>query len=122
MKVMGRPPKYKDAKEFDKKVDEYFEYIEEKKLPPTITGATIFLGFADKMSLYEYARKPDFTYSVKRVQLAVENAYEMNLHGNNVAGSVFALKNMGWRDKVETEISGETTVKNITVEFVDTKD
>ena len=38
--------------------------------------------------------------------LIVENGYEMALRENNAAGSIFALKNMGWKDKTEHEMSG----------------
>ena len=37
-------------------------------------------------------------YVIKRAKLAVENSYEMS--GGTF--DIFALKNMGWRDKVET--------------------
>ena len=109
---MHKQPKYKTVEEFDNKVTEYFEYIEEKGYPATITGVTMFLGFADRRSLYDYEKKNGgFAHSVKRVRLAIENAYEMNLHGNNVAGSVFALKNMGWKDKTEQEIDMKAKVQ-----------
>ena len=32
----------------------------------------------------------------------VEMGYELKLSGASVTGAIFALKNMGWRDKVET--------------------
>jgi hypothetical protein len=32
--------------------------------------------------------------------------YEEQLSGTAPTGSIFALKNMGWKDKTETEISG----------------
>ena len=111
-KIGHKPPMYKTVEEFDNRVTEYFEYLKEEGYPATITGITMFLGFADKCSLYDYEKKNSgFAHSVKRVRLAVENVYEMNLHGNNVAGSVFALKNMGWKDKTEIDMKSDVTVK-----------
>jgi hypothetical protein len=31
--------------------------------------------------------------------------YEENLRANNPTGSIFALKNMGWKDKTETGLT-----------------
>ena len=35
--------------------------------------------------------------------LRIEQSYEEALHGNCPAGSIFALKNRGWRDKQDIE-------------------
>lgn len=32
----------------------------------------------------------------------IEQYHELGLDGNSVAGRIFALKNMGWKDKIET--------------------
>ena len=100
---MHRQLKYKTPEELENKIDEYFEWVEEKELPVTITGATMFLGFVSKQSLYDYENRDGFSYPIKRLRLAVENAYELKLHENNVTGSIFALKNMGWKDKTEVD-------------------
>ena len=42
--------------------------------------------------------------------MKIENGYEKRLFENNPTGSIFALKNMGWKDKTETEHSGELKV------------
>jgi len=39
--------------------------------------------------------------------MLVEAEYERRLHGNNVAGAIFALKNHGWSDKHELRHSGD---------------
>jgi hypothetical protein len=44
-------------------------------------------------------RKKSFSYIVKRAKLAVENSYE--LAGQTI--DIFALKNMGWKDKSEVD-------------------
>lgn len=89
----------------------YFEGCEEDKTKATVTGLTLFLGFCSRASLDDYEkRSEEFSYIIKRAKLAVENSYEMS----GLAFDIFALKNMGWKDKTETEHSGEITQKVIT--------
>lgn len=98
----GRPPIWDDPKAFDKAADEYF--ANEKQ--PTWTGLAIHLGFESRQSLEDYKKKPEFSYSIKKALLKVENQYEKGISKGNPAGSIFALKNFGWRDKQEFEQSG----------------
>lgn len=108
--MAGRPRIYNSPEEFDLAADSYMVHCEEKVIKPTITGATLYLGFCDKTTLYDYRDRPEFSYSVKRLLLFVENGYEQALHGNSVAGSIFALKNMGWKDKTEQDVNMNANV------------
>lgn len=74
---------------------------------PTMTGLAVFLGFESRQSLYDYAKKPRFSYSIKKALLEVEYNYEKSLNGDKVIGIIFALKNMGWTDKTETDITSK---------------
>jgi hypothetical protein len=104
----GAPRKYSDPDELEKKVIEYFEWIEGEqdaddlwvRFPeaPTITGLALFLGFSTKTTLYEYAKREEFANSIKRALLVVENNYEKGLQNDRCTGIIFALKNMGWED------------------------
>lgn len=124
MADLGAPPKFETAQQLYDKADEYFTWIKGEKddkggwirepEPPTITGVTLFLGFESRQSFYDYSEKGDFSYALKKIRTRVENRYEQNLHANNPTGSIFALKNMGWKDKTETEHSGGVEVKTIT--------
>lgn len=117
----GRPRIYTSVDELEEAIESYFFvdntiYVGSKcgkpdEIPtgektmiakPTVTGLALHLGFADKTTLYEYRDRPEFSYSIKRALTIIENYHESNLDGNNVTGRIFALKNMGWRDKVET--------------------
>lgn len=82
------------------------------KETPSITGLAIFLGFESRQSMYDYLKKPDFSYSIKKALLKVENSYESGLWLEKPTGVIFALKNMGWTDKIETDITskGESIV------------
>lgn len=124
----GRPAIYDDPNELHDKVVEYFEYIQgeleetkEEKKPewirypedPTITGLALFLGFTDKRSLYDYAKKEEFSHSIKRALLVVENNYEKSLRNDKCTGVIFALKNMGWEDRKTQDLN----VKSFEIDF-----
>jgi hypothetical protein len=105
----GRPAIYDDPAKMQADIDIYFSG-EGKK---TVTGLAIALGFESRQSMYDYKKNDRFSYIINRALLRIENQYEENLHGQNVAGSIFVLKNMGWKDRTETELSGGIDVKQI---------
>ena len=96
-----RPLIYTDPELLSKKCDEYFE----QAVKPTITGLTLYLGFESKDTLYSYRDRDGFSYPIKRAITKIENYHEQALDGNNVTGRIFALKNMGWKDKVEQDVN-----------------
>lgn len=97
----GRPAHYSSPDELREKVIEFFDQCEEKKEKATITGLCLYLGFSSRSSLDDYEKRSDeFSYIVKRCRLAVENSYELG--GQTI--DIFALKNMGWKDKTEQEV------------------
>lgn len=105
--MIGRPKIYESVEELELKVEEYINsFPVGSTSKPTITGACLFLGFCDKSTLYDYRDREEFSHSIKRLLLYVEHGYELALHGNSVTGSIFALKNMGWKDKTESEVNG----------------
>jgi hypothetical protein len=127
----GRPPIYETAEELQSRIDEYFRllYVDDSDKninehfdkTPTITGLTLFLGFADRQSFYDYGKKDKFSCTIKRARMRVENWYEKCMLTGQAAGPIFALKNMGWKDKVETEHSG-AIVQRIERKIVDPSD
>lgn len=104
----GRPRDLESPDELENLIERYFEEIEREKTPATITGLCYYLGFESRQSFYDYEKREEFSYSVKRARLRIEMGYEKNLHGNNNAGSIFALKNFGWTDKQEIEHASST--------------
>jgi hypothetical protein len=127
----GRPRMYATPEEMAGKVIDYFTYCEgeykevevtvkgskgeadSKKTikectrepeSPTITGICLFLGFESRSSFDEQAKRSDeFSYIVKRAKMVVEGRYEGMLSSDSVAGAIFALKNMGWKDRQEID-------------------
>jgi hypothetical protein len=114
----GRPPKYKNPEELQERVDDYFKNLPTTKVVAgddvvdvpvaTITGLALHLGFCDRASFYDYENRDDFSHAIKSARLRIENDYEMQLRTARVghAGVIFALKNLGWKDKHEQELSG----------------
>jgi len=110
--MTGRPPVFNSPEEMEAAVDDYVS-----RTPPneiTITGLCIALGFVSRQSFYDYEKRDGFSYTVLKARLLVENSYERTLRTVAAPGSIFALKNMGWKDKQETELTGELAIKQIT--------
>jgi hypothetical protein len=109
----GAPSLFKTPEELQAKIDEYFNGGANKKLYPTALGGIVeipcytlcglayFLGFEDRQSLYDYKERVEFSCVIKKARLRIEMMYEENLNEKSPAGSIFALKNMGWHDKQE---------------------
>lgn len=77
--------------------------------PPTLTGLALALGFCSRQSIYDIEKKSDqFSYTIKKARLRCENWVEDGLLSANVPppSGIFILKNYGWKDKHEHELSG----------------
>jgi len=96
----GRPPMYDNVAELREAIQSYFDLHENKV---TISGLAYYLGFESRQSFYDYEKNPEFSYTIKRARLFIENEYESLLRSGNVTGAIFALKNFGWSDKQEID-------------------
>ena len=125
-KMGGRPPHYETPEALQAKVDEYFDTGVKKKtyivgkgenqqiveIPiPTITGLVLYLGFCDRQSFYDYEKRDGFSYTIKNARTRIEQHYEELVQDGN-SGAIFALKNFGWSDKQELEMSGNLATNN----------
>lgn len=104
--AVGRPLLFKDAEELAQAVQQYFDETIEAMKPITISGLAYHLGFVSRQSIYDYKEREEFSYILKKATFFVESCYEAKLSGANPTGSIFALKNMGWKDKTETALTG----------------
>ena len=106
VRTSGRPRLYSTPEEMQIVIDTYFETTEKV----TVTGLALHLGFNSRQSLLNYeGYSEEFLDTMKRAKSRVEAYYEEHLVGNNAAGSIFALKNFGWTDKHEQEITSSFT-------------
>jgi hypothetical protein len=110
----GRPAHFKTPDALQAKIDEYFEtgrttrkvIVGEQQIEIpvyTICGLAYYLGFVSRQSFYDYENEVMFSDIIKRSRLKIEAMYEENLHYSTPTGSIFALKNMGWKDKTEID-------------------
>lgn len=103
----GRPKAYKEAEIMQQKIDKYFKECEQKHEPYTITGLCIALDIC-RDTLSEYMKKEEFSDTIKKAKLKVENYLEKHLIiDTSTTGIIFNLKNnFGWSDKQQIEHSG----------------
>ena len=101
--VGGRPLKFETPEKLSKAINEYFNRTDVEKL--TVTGLALSIG-TSKQVLDDYSKRDGYKEIVSQAKLYIENSYELSLRANGRAGDIFALKNFGWKDKQETEISG----------------
>ena len=121
LQKVGKKPKYSEVEKLQKKIDEYFancpdnrvitgfdknegEFVTMELSTPTITGLALYLGFCSRKAFYDYENKPEFSDTIKKARLRIECEYEKQLYCDKCTGAIFALKNLGWKDKVENEI------------------
>lgn len=97
----GRPLKYKTLEEIKPLIDRYFSETEKEEW--TITGLALALDTSRKV-LCEYEGKDEFSNAIKKAKEMVEHSYEIDLKKSGRSGTIFALKNFNWEDKVTNKI------------------
>jgi hypothetical protein len=97
------------------KIDGEYQYekvkkmIQKESVTPTISGLAVHLD-TSRETLLEYEDRPEFVDTIKRAKQTIEAMTESLLvnGGAQPAGVIFNLKNnYGWRDKTETEVTGD---------------
>lgn len=101
----GRPLKFKTVEELEVKIESYFESCLETKEPITVTGLALWLD-TTRDTLMDYQNRDEFSDAIKKAKLRVENDYEKALRTNGKAGDIFGLKNFGWKDVQQRELTG----------------
>lgn len=114
----GRPLKFQSVEELQEKIDAYFDRCDAEQEPYLITGLALALN-TYRSVLCDYEHKDEFSDTVKRAKLRVEADYEKSLRKNGRAGEIFGLKNFGWKDRTETEHTGDIKVETIKRVIVD---
>lgn len=95
----GRPLVYESREKLIEAIDAYFA----GNARPTLAGLAVSLKI-DRQTLYNYAEREEFFDIIKNARDKVEAAYEDRLIWDNApTGVIFALKNMGWRDRQELD-------------------
>lgn len=116
---MARPLKFKSVDELQKLIDKYFADCKANDEPLTITGLALALdttrdvlidyensNFGDELKEKEKELLASLSNAIKKAKLQVEHYAELQVFkAKNPAGSIFVLKNHGWKDKQETDIN-----------------
>lgn len=98
----GQPLKFQSVEELQKLIDKYFD-----ETPFTqwmITGLAVALD-TSRQTLINYESKDGYFDAIKRAKLKIEYAYEARLAKRGGAGDIFALKNFGWKDKQDVDVT-----------------
>lgn len=96
---------WKNASELAQLVKEYFDQTNR----PTLSGLAVFLEI-DRQTLYNYKERDEFFDIIKKATAKVESIYEERaIYENNPTGVIFALKNMGWTDRMENQTNLKVT-------------
>jgi hypothetical protein len=105
MADVGRPLKFETVEILQKAIDKYFN--ETPKDEWTITGLALALDtYRSVLCDYENLdRRKEYSNTIKRAKLKVENGYEIDLKKHGRTGTIFALKNFDWKDKNEVDLS-----------------
>jgi hypothetical protein len=109
---VGRPLKFKTVEELQQQIDSYFEITPKDEW--TITGLAMALDTSRKV-LCEYDDKEEYSNTIKKAKIKVENGYEIDLKKSGRSGTIFALKNFDWKDRQETDITSGGEKLNINV-------
>jgi hypothetical protein len=106
----GRPCKFKTPEQIQPIIDKYFYDCDLNKTPYTITGLAIALDTTREL-LAEYERKDGFSATIKKAKHRCENyAEEHGYSAKNPAFAIFCLKNYGWRDRQDVEVSADAGI------------
>lgn len=109
MAKLGRPLKFKSVKELEDKIDAYFK--DTLKEEWTITGLAIALD-TSRETLCNYEDKEAYFDTIKKAKDYVEHSYELDLKKSGRTGTIFALKNFDWKDKIEQDINANIDSKS----------
>lgn len=95
----GKPLKFETVESLQKVMQDYFDKTPSDEW--TVTGLALCVG--SKQLLNDYEARDEYKDIVREAKLLVENGYEIDLKKFGRAGSIFALKNFNWKDKMETD-------------------
>lgn len=106
----GRPLKFETLALLQEQIDLYFLDAQDEegkyRKPLSITGLALHLD-TTRETLMDYQKRDGFSDAIKRAKLRIENYYEEHLLVGKPTGPIFALKNFGWKDSQQHEMTGK---------------
>lgn len=105
--------KYQHPHDLWLKAKEYFDLCEEKGKPPTSPGLILHCGYKSHEGFNTYAKKDEFDKVVTWCRLVIEDYNAAAIHSRNATGGIFTLKNMGWRDAQDINVTHDSLPQEI---------
>jgi len=113
-KRVGRPAKYTNAEDLEDAILDYFDACDENEPPEpyTVPGLAYFLGFESRQSIFDLKQKKEFSYTIKRALMRIEQQRNVQLlKDGNAAGKIFDLtNNFGWKNEQRHQVDGQMVV------------
>ena len=100
----GRPPRFKTADELQAKIDEYKEHCKNEGELPSFAGLADFIQI-NRQRLYDYEEREELADTIKNVRGWIQKEWIQLLGTKASTGAIFMLKNFGWSDKQEHEVT-----------------
>ena len=114
----GKPRKFKTVQELQKCLDAYKKYLTENNRPPTIAGLAYYTG-VDRHTIYNYEKQDEYFHTIKNFRDWVLMTYEEEAIVKGNGGIVFMLKNYGYTDRQDHNLTGDL---GMNISFVPVKD
>jgi hypothetical protein len=124
---------FRSVAELDDLIDRYFKPAEPEENsgastqqakrrhepePPTMSGLAYYLGFESIREYDACETKGKYAAQLKRARLRVETEYEKKLHFQSSTGAIFALKSMGWNERITGKPAEDAKENVLKVEIV----
>ena len=117
MAKIGRPRAFKSPEEFIELAEKYFEDNKGGKI--SWTGLCLAVGVNSRQALDRYKKGEHgegFVGPIKKALMIIENYYEENEDG---AKGIFVMKNFGWHDKQEIDMTATHRLEDMTEDELD---
>jgi hypothetical protein len=126
-KSVGKPLTVSSPEELFNTFKDFLAYCEAKGKPVTVSGFCCYID-AWRGLLYEYSKKPEYSHTIKKIRMYIENDLEEKAMQDNcnVTFAIFSMKNnFDWTDKTQNDNKNSFVDKDgnpidtkLTVEFV----
>ena len=86
--------------------------------PPTMSGLAYHLGFKSVSDFEAVEAKGKYSGLLQRARLRVEAEYEKKLHYQSATGAIYALKSLGWCERLSGNQAENKKPDAMTVEII----
>lgn len=113
---LGQPPKFSSPELMQQAIDSFFTACDDNDDPYTISGLALALDM-DTQTLLNYQQKDAYVATIKKAKQRCQTYAERRGWTGNPAFACFVLKNYGWSDRQEQNVSVSGTMAVEVVSF-----